>query len=654
MGAKQQDPCVFDAHEGRETQMRLVHITRMIALATSAFGALALVAGCTPRADAAPANAAAKPASFAPADYRARLPQDEVIYFVIPDRFANGDPSNDQGGLGGTHLNHGFEPTMKGFYHGGDLKGLISKLDYIQGMGVTAIWLGPIYQNKAVQGPPGLESAGYHGYWITDFNAIDAHLGSEADMKAFADALHARGIKLYLDIITNHTADVIQYRECADPDWTGERVKNCPYRALAEYPYTTRGDRSGKPINPGFMGHFPPFQTKENFARLTDLNFAYTPYIPKGEEAVKSPAWLNDMRYYHLRGDTTFDGESSTYGDFVGLDDLMTEHPDVVAGMNEIYKGWITRYGIDGFRIDTAKHVNGEFWAAFNPAMLSHAKAEGIPNFTIFGEAAHVGDSAWIARYTQEDGFPTMLDFGYQDAVTRVLVGGRPTYDLTRLFEMDALYKNGGAMQAPTFIGNHDMGRFAGFLRQAHPKMSDDEMRRTVELAHAIMFTTRGAPIIYYGDEQGFVSDGNDQLAREDMMPSRVAVYNDNDLIGTDKTTADDNFDTSHPLYTAIAALGKIRKDNEALRRGIQVERLAEERGGLYAFSRVMGADHEVLIVLNTRNERRTLGIPVDPRSTAFTRLRGACPAKVSATGVVEITLAPRGYMICKSNAWGK
>src|SRR5215210_5432257 len=87
-------------------------------------------------------------------DYRARLPEDEVIYFLLPDRFENGDPSNDRGGLAGGRLNTGFDPADKGFYHGGDLQGLTRRLDYIQGLGATAIWLAPVFKNKAVQGPP--------------------------------------------------------------------------------------------------------------------------------------------------------------------------------------------------------------------------------------------------------------------------------------------------------------------------------------------------------------------------------------------------------------------------------------------------------------------------------------------------------------------
>ena len=148
-------------------------------------------------------------AASAATDYRARLPQDEVIYFVLPDRFENGDTSNDRGGLTGDRLKTGFDPTSKGFYNGGDIKGLIKRLDYVQGLGATALWVAPIFANKPVQGPKGQESAGYHGYWITDFTSVDPHFGTNSDFKALVDAVHARGMKFYMDIVVNHTADVI-------------------------------------------------------------------------------------------------------------------------------------------------------------------------------------------------------------------------------------------------------------------------------------------------------------------------------------------------------------------------------------------------------------------------------------------------------------
>src|SRR4051794_24538197 len=285
------------------------------------------------------ATLAATPA--AAQSYRDRLPEDEVLYFLLPDRFENGDAANDRGGLKGDRLKTGFDPTSKGFYHGGDLKGLTSKLDYIQGLGATAIWLGPIYKNKPVQGAPGQESAGYHGYWITDFTQVDPHFGTRKDMTAFVEAAHARGMKVYLDIITNHTADVIAYRECPHT--------SCAYRSPADYPYTRRGGLKGEAINSGFLGVND--QSAENFARLSRPDFAYTPYVSAAEANIKVPAWLNDPIYYHNRGNTTFRGESTQIGDFAGLDDLMTESPRVLSGFVEIYGAWIDEFGIDGFRI---------------------------------------------------------------------------------------------------------------------------------------------------------------------------------------------------------------------------------------------------------------------------------------------------------------
>jgi glycosidase len=622
----------------------------------AALGAYLLLSACA----AAPAAVNPLPDGLQPSQPEpanseprlARLPQDEVIYFVLPDRFENGDPSNDRGGIEGGRLDHGFDPTHRGFYHGGDLRGLIDRLDYIEGLGVTAIWLGPIYRNKPVQGPPGNESAGYHGYWILDFTRPDPHFGTEADLAEFVAAVHARGMKLYLDIITNHTADVIKYRECLGLESTSGRPgDDCPYRSIADYPYTTRGGPDGEPINQGFMGDRVPFQTRENFEKLTRTDYAYTPFVPEGEEDVKVPAWLNDMRYYHNRGHTSFEGESSLYGDFAGLDDLFTANPDVLGGFIDIYKDWITKYRIDGFRIDTAKHVNPEFWHAFNPAMIEHARALGIPNFYIFGEVYDPSPDG-LAVFTRTGGFPTVLDFAFQSAVEDVLVGMQPAARLERLFRADAIYAEGAAAMAPTFIGNHDMGRFSGFLRAAHPDMTDDEMLKRVSLAHALMFFARGVPVIYYGDEQGFVSSGNDQLARENMFPSRVPEYIAAPMIGTSRTAADSNFETEHPLYLAIADMAATYRAHAGLRRGEQVTRLAETDGGIFAFSRLDTGAGEYVVVINMRDEARQVNISIDPRSREFAAIHGVCPSRPSAPGVIGLELEPLAFVICRAGGW--
>jgi glycosidase len=576
--------------------------------------------------------------------YRDRLPEDEVIYFVLPDRFENGDPKNDTGGLKGDRLVTGFDPTTKGFYHGGDLKGLLNRIDYIQALGATAIWVGPIFKNKPVQGPKGNETAGYHGYWITDFTRVDPHFGTNADFKALVDAAHARGMKVYMDIIANHTADVIKYREC-------EADKPCAYRGRADYPYTRKGGMSGPAINPGFLGD--GIATPENFAKLTDPNWAYTPYLPKGEEKAKVPAWLNDPIYYHNRGDSTFSTEDSQLGDFSGLDDLMTENPRVIAGMIDIFGKWIDDFGIDGYRIDTAQHVDPAFWQAFVPAMLARANAKGIPNFHIFGEV-FTGDLdvARLAAHTRVDKLPAVLDFAFERAVADTVARGAPTSELFHMFFGDPAYANGEATARtlPTFLGNHDMGRFAMFVKAGMPQASDEEVLKRVILGHAMLLTLRGVPTIYYGDEQGFVSKGNDQLAREDMFASKVAVYNDTKLLGTTKTTATPSFGTDNPIFKAIAGLARIRTSHHALTRGRQVPRAWGDKPGLFAVSRFdPDTGKEVLIAFNTSTAPLTANVLVDDKSTAFTALHGACEPKAAAPGSLKVSLAPLDFIICEA-----
>jgi len=569
---------------------------------------------------------------------RARAETDEIIYFVLPDRFENGNPANDRGGVSGDRLQNGFDPTSKAFFHGGDLQGLTARLDYIQALGATAVWLTPVFKNKPVQGGPGQESAGYHGYWITDFTSIDPHLGDEAQMQAFVRAAHARGMKVYLDIIANHTADVIAYRECP--------TDKCPYRSRAEYPYSRHGGLQGEPINDGFTGN--------NFEKLTRPDFAYTPYLPAGEEHSKVPAWLNDPLLYHNRGNTTFEGESSQFGDFVGLDDLMTENPRVVQGMIEIYGGWIDRYGIDGFRIDTARHVNPEFWQAFVPAMLQRAAARGIPHFHIFGEVSTSDiDVALLARYTRVAKLPAVLDFAFANAVRATVAGNAGTDKLARLFADDALYEGGEqtALQLPTYVSNHDSGRFGFHVRAARPQASDEEVLKRVLLAHAMLLTLRGVPVVYYGDEQGFTGVGGDQDARQDMMKSRTPSYMADRRIGVGlkpDLQPTNNFNLEHPIALQIAKLSAVRRAQAALRSGRQLVRNYAESPGLFAVSRIdPTTGREIAIAFNTSLQPLSSVIEVDAGSRRFSALYGHCESEVSAPGSYRVVLAPLDFVVC-------
>ncbi|MGF1651746.1 MAG: pullulanase-type alpha-1,6-glucosidase [Actinomycetales bacterium] len=519
-------------------------------------------------------------------------PTRENFYFVMADRFENGDPSNDLGGVEGTRSDHGFDPTHRAYYHGGDLAGIIQRLDYIEGLGTTAIWLTPSFKNKPVQGTGANESAGYHGYWTVDYTQLDPHLGTNEEMAELIDQAHARGMKVFFDIVTNHTADVIDYRE-----------GTYGYIPVEQEPWR---DADGNPFDPY------DFAGTDTFPELDpEVSFPYTPFLRPGDEDVKVPAWLNDVTLYHNRGDSTFAGESTEWGDFIGLDDLMTENPVVVDGMKDIFETWV-EFGVDGFRIDTMKHVNIEFWQEFAPHLTETADAIGNDDFFAFGEVFEA-DPAFLARYSTEGDVQATIDFFFQQKAV-AYARGEGGDNLVELFDGDDWYTDAdsNAYSSPTFLGNHDMGRVGFFLAGA--SSSPEELLERDRLAHAVMYLTRGQPVVYYGDEQGFVGDGGDQLARQDMFPSQVAEYNDDDLIGTDATTAEANFDTSHPMYTWIADLAELREEHPALADGAQVTRYASEDAGLFVASRVGTdrrdrPDREYLVAFNNTAEPRTVEV---------------------------------------------
>src|SRR5918995_150557 len=524
---------------------------------------------------------------------------DEMLYFAIPDRFNDGDPGNNCGDFAGTCvvgdtqenvLAHGYLPNQKGYYHGGDLAGLRGKLPYLQGLGVTAIWVGPIFTNKPTQSDTTDlygHSAGYHGYWIEDFLTVDPHLGTNAEFARLVDEAHERGLKVVMDIVTNHTADVIQLEG------------NAGYRNKRDFPYR---DVNGQPFDDSDFAYSG--QPDYTFPEVDASSFPYLATLPPGEENAKNPAWLNDPLLYHNRGNTSFTGENSLYGDFFGLDDLWTERREVVEGMVDIYSFWIEEFGVDGFRIDTTKHVNVEFWQRFGPDILAAAEARGIDEF-----------------YTDAD-------------------------------------SNAYAM--PTFLGNHDMGRIGYFLQRVDQAGADDaELLARSRLAHALMFFARGQPVVYYGDEQGFVGDGGDKDAREDMFANTVPSYADNDLIGTDETSADDNFDSSHPLYETIQELAKLSQLHPVLRSGAQIHRYSSDGPGVYAFSRIDRDQRvEYVVALNNGGASATVDVPTYSDEGAGYKLVSrklapdtSVPTRLTTgpDGALSLTVPPLGVVIYRA-----
>ncbi|MFE5624724.1 pullulanase-type alpha-1,6-glucosidase [Streptomyces virginiae] len=556
----------------------------------------------------------------------------EQFYFVLPDRFANGDPRNDRGGLTGSRLETGLDPTDKGFYQGGDLKGLTDRLDYIKGLGTTAIWMAPIFKNQPVQGKGDDVSAGYHGYWITDFTQVDPHFGTNADLERLIDKAHAKGMKVFFDVITNHTADVVDYREAS-----------YSYLSKGAFPYLTK---DGAPFDDSDYA-----DGKKKFPKVDGESFPRTPFVPDAKKNLKVPGWLNDPTMYHNRGDSTFAGESSGQGDFFGLDDLWTERPEVVSGMEKIYEKWVKDFQIDGFRIDTVKHVNTEFWTQWATALDEYAAKRGREDFFMFGEV-YSADTAVTSPYVTRGKLDATLDFPLQDAIRAYASQGAAASRLGSVLADDYRYTSGkaNAYEQVTFLGNHDMGRFGTFLKQDRPGAAEQELLGRYRLANELMFFSRGNPVIYSGDEQGYTGAGGDKDSRQPLFASQVADYLDDDQLGTARTHASDAYDPEHPLYKEISALSKLTKAHPALRDGIQSERFSD--GSVYAFARTDARTRtEYLVAANNAAESRTVEIDAPAGAQYRTLYGGTALIRASAAGKLTVVVPALGSVVLRAVA---
>ena len=546
------------------------------------------------------------------------------IYFVMTDRFANGDTSNDEAGLTGFPAITGYDPTDIGYFHGGDFKGLTSKLDYIQGLGFNSIWITPPVKQRYVQG----DSAAYHGYWGLDFTTIDPHLGTEEDFKNFVSEAHSRGIKVIVDIVINHTGDIIRYK--------GDVYS---YSDLASYPYK---DCSGKKFD------VTKYVGKTSFPKLCAAkSFPVQPTVSDKNKNVKAPAFLNDITNYHNRGDSTFQGESSTFGDFFGLDDVFTEKPEVVAGWTKVWQDWITKFDIDGYRIDTAKHVNPEFWQAFLPAVLKTAKAAGKSYFPIFGEVWDT-DPNYLAKFVTDYKFPGVLDFAFQAAASKYATYGNGERDLLEIFNQDDLYTTAttSAYGLTTFLDNHDMGRIGMFL-QGNTDANAEQLVERGNFANALLILLRGGPTVYYGDEKGMTGTGGDKAARQDMFPTQVIDWQKEARIGGSPIGTKSAFEVTNPLEKTLSDLQALTKKYPALRSGTQQLRYAND--GSFAVSRYADKQ-EFLVAFNGRDAEAKLNLNVSTIDSKWTVVSGKANDVNPSGKTISLTLPARSWVVLKAD----
>ncbi|NDC48531.1 MAG: hypothetical protein EBZ61_05550 [Micrococcales bacterium] len=530
----------------------------------------------------------------------------DSIYFVMTDRYKNGDPSNDTGGTNSSNRNvSGFDATDPAWSHGGDLAGLSDGctrtdgqgdgLPRIKRLGFTAVWITPPFKQNFVQGG----SAAYHGYWITDFTTIDPRWGTNAQFKSFVDCAHRLGIKVVLDIVVNHTGDIVTYRD----GWYG-------------------------------------FRTSPSSAA----------YVPSWASNLKSPSWLNDVNNYHNQGNISDWGNSFQLqnGDFYGLDDIKTESETVINGFADVYSKWVNDFGVDGFRIDTAKHVDNQFFLKWWPKMVDQTnQSMTSKNQKLFAFGEFYDSNIYTqANYMRKYGLPSSLDFVFQNKALSFASGGGAN-NLGEVFLNDNLFitKEKSPYDLVTFLGNHDMGRVGYLLNQPSATRS-----QSVLLAHDVMFLTRGIPSVYYGDEVGMIGTGGDKSARQDMFPTQVSWWRSEDRVFGSSIGTGSSLTATTPLTTRITALNALRKSHPALATGSQTVRSTD--GNSLVLSRFDPVTRtEYLVGFNSSTAAKSVTVSTATPSSSWQALLTGSNITSSVSGEVTLNIPARGTVVFKAQS---
>jgi glycosidase len=389
---------------------------------------------------------------------------DDVIYLIMPDRFANGDPANDEPAGESGWLDRA-KPRA---YHGGDLTGIKNHLSYLKELGVTTLWLTPVVKNGAAQD--------YHGYGAVDLYAVEPHLGTLAEYQDLVSAAHQQGIKILFDAVPNHVGP--KHPWVANPplpDW----FHGTPQRHLDSYSPDEKsfyGKADGKTIpNDPFEVLVDPHATIKMKRNLTD-------------------GWF-----------------------FGILPDMNTENPTVAQYLLQNSIWWIETSGVDGFRVDTFPYVSRKFWSDW------HAGLRRIyPNLTTIGEVFHPDPTVTsffaggVRRYDHLDsGLSTVFDFPLFFAIRDVLLKNAPVGRIQDVLRQDSLYPHPEMLVL--FFANHDLPRFASAEGSSPAKL---------KLAFGLTLTLRGIPELYYGDEIG-MPGGGDPDNRRDFPGGWIGDSND-------------------------------------------------------------------------------------------------------------------------------
>lgn len=529
----------------------------------------------------------------------------ESVYQFITDRFADGEPGNNEGKYGGYDLN------SVAYRHGGDFKGITARLDYIKSLGYTAIWVSPVFQNR---------HNSYHGYGQIDFTLLDERFGTLQDMREMVAAAHARGIYVIVDIIVNHMSDLF-YFEGHYNQGAPFRMHDGEYRLIARNPSETYRDFLVDNVKHP-TGKYP-------------VVFGSNGWPVYDEGPLQGSFWFSD---FHHNGDLgNYDNAYENHlGKIYGtLDDLRTTHPRVQDKIIAMTKALISSTDIDGIRMDTPMQVPMSFFQAWAPAVRAHAATLGKGDFLIFGEffcpreraATMTGrgktpdmynQNAYIGgQYTMHGGINYPMYWWFNDAVKNQING--KLGDAKALFESDKSMfdfwnpnRNEFRYQHFNFYNNHDQWRMS---------TAPDGFAKT-DLGSAIIGFWPGVPLFYYGDEQGFKTNGTalDGWAREDMMTS--LAWKGLPTVNGKNPSEIDNFDMTNPHYLWVQKIMNVRRQYPALQNtDTMYERWKQSNSGngIYAFTRVWGQPKDwALVAFNTWSSSLTAGGGLGPFYTGW------------------------------------
>jgi glycosidase len=319
-------------------------------------------------------------------------------------------------------------------------------------------------------------------------------------------------------------------------------------------------------------------------------------------------------------------GNCTKLGDFYGLDDLATEKPVVYKGWADVYGKWISTYGISGFRVDTARHVDDKFFKNWSPLIQNTAAKSNIKDFTIFGEVFDYSIFN-LMTYVRQNKIQTVLDFPFQAKATEYASGYSNAPTLSALFENDDYYTSAqsSANNLVTFLGNHDIGR-AGFIIANKRLQPADQLLPRTNLANALMYFSRGIPVVYYGDEVGMTgsNSGKDQFARQDMFSTDIDIWKNEVRIGGSPIGNGDAFSatSTSPVANYLIKLAEIRKNNPALANGPMLERYS--KNALYVISkRDISENREYVVAFNNSDTDELVAVTTATSSGGWSQVLG-------------------------------